>query len=208
MVAGLKLFSNQLLCVFYRGVSLIEWYNSYMKLIVGLGNPGEKYSKNRHNVGFMVVDALAKECSSTPVLQFSSNKKFNAEMIQTKEYILAKPQTFMNDSGVAVAAIANFYKITPEDIYVIHDDLDIALGNYKIAHGKGPKVHNGLSSVIEKIGTDQYVNVRVGVENREVRGNGGIPGVVYSLQDFTDAERKIVDEVIVKIVDELMRVVS
>ncbi len=178
-----------------------------MKLIVGLGNPGEKYSKNRHNIGFVVVEALAKECSSAPVLQFSSNKKFNSEMIQTKEYILVKPQTFMNDSGVAVAAIANFYKINPVDIYIIHDDLDIVLGNYKIAKGKGPKVHNGLSSVIEKIGTDQYTNVRVGVENREVRGNGGIPGVVYSLQDFTDAERKIVDEVIAKIVDELMRVI-
>ena len=186
-----------------------------MKLIVGLGNPGEKYSNNRHNIGFVVVERLLAEITNNqfPISKqipgsFQMNKKFNAEMIQTKEYILAKPQTFMNDSGVAVAAIANFYKIKPEDIYVIHDDLDIALGNYKIAQGKGPKVHNGLSSVIEKIGTDQYTNVRVGVENREVRGNGGIPGVVYSLQDFTDSESKIVDAVIAKIVDELMRVVS
>ena len=177
-----------------------------MKLIVGLGNPGEKYSKNRHNVGFMVLDELARR--EFTIFNFQFTKKFNAELIQTKDYILAKPQTFMNDSGVAVAAIANFYKIDPKDVYVVHDDLDIQLGSYKIMQGKGPKVHNGLSSVIEKIGTDQYINVRVGVENREVRGNGGIPGVVYSLQDFSDIERKIVDDVMVKIVDELMRVVS
>ena len=90
---------------------------------------------------------------------------------------------------------------------MIHDDLDIALGNYKIAKGKGPKVHNGLSSVIEKIGADQYVNVRVGVENREVRGNGGIPGVVYSLQDFTSEEKEIIEKVIGDIVNDLILVI-
>lgn len=179
-----------------------------MKLIVGLGNPGEKYSKNRHNVGFMVVDALHKQLSSSPVVQFSSNKKFNAEMIQTKEYILAKPQTFMNDSGLAIAKIANFYKLKYEDVYVIHDDLDIQLGNYKILFARGPHVHNGLISVKQETGTDQFFNVRVGVENREVRGNSGIPGVVYSLQDFRPDEREIVEGVIGKIVDELKVVVS
>ncbi len=192
-----------------------DWYNTCMKMIVGLGNPGEKYSKNRHNIGFVVVEYLAKmlqtadssehlpKITQGSELSFAFSRKFNAEMIQTKEYILAKPQTFMNDSGVAVAAIANFYKIDPIDIYVIHDDLDIALGSYKIAQGKGPKVHNGLSSVMEKIGTDQYINVRVGVENREVRGNGGIPGVVYSLQDFTSEEKIVVDKVIEDICKEL-----
>lgn len=176
-----------------------------MKLIVGLGNPGEKYSKNRHNVGFMVVEKLSEQMKNE---KWEVSKKFNAEMIQTKEYILAKPQTFMNDSGVAVSKLCQFYKIKYEDLYIVHDDLDIKIGNFKIQYGKGPKVHNGLKSVEEKLGSDQFFNVRVGVENREVRGNGGIPGVVYSLQDFTDSERKIVDEVIAKIVDELMRVVS
>jgi len=179
-----------------------------MKLIVGLGNPGEKYSKNRHNVGFMVVEALAKECSSTPVLQFASNKIFNAEMIQTKEYILAKPQTYMNDSGMAVSKIANFYKLKYEDVYVIHDDLDIQLGSYKIQFGRGPHVHNGLTSVKQETGTDQFFNVRVGVENREVRGNSGIPGMVYSLQDFNSEEQLIVAGVIAKIVSDLRAVVS
>ena len=178
-----------------------------MKLIVGLGNPGEKYSKNRHNVGFVVVEELARQYPSTPVLQFSSNKKFNCEIVQTKELILAKPQTFMNDSGVVVAALANFYKIVPSDIYIVHDDLDISLGSYKIQHGKGPKVHNGLRSVEEKLGTDKFFNVRVGVENREVRGNRGIPGMVYSLQDFTSEERVVIEKVVNDICKELVATV-
>ncbi len=173
-----------------------------MKCIVGLGNPGEKYSKNRHNVGFMVLDRLGAEQT------FNFSKKFNAEIVLTKKYILVKPQTFMNDSGQAVAAICRFYKIKNEDLYIVHDDLDIKIGSYKIQHGKGPQVHNGLLSIEEKLGTDQFFNVRVGVENRAVRGNKGIPGMVYSLQDFTTEERGIVEGVIGKIVDELSRVVS
>jgi PTH1 family peptidyl-tRNA hydrolase len=185
-----------------------------MKIIVGLGNPGEKYSKNRHNVGFMVVDHLIEEGIRNQELgisqntTFQMNKKFNAEMTQTKEWILVKPQTFMNDSGVAVAKICQFYKIDLKDLYIVHDDLDIRLGNYKIQHGKGPRVHNGLLSIEEKLGSDQFWNVRVGVENREVRGNKGVPGVVYSLQDFNAQERQIAEGVITKIVSDLRVVVS
>ena len=174
-----------------------------MKLIVGLGNPGEKYTKNRHNVGFMVVETLSTKYKVEGI-KWEMSKKFNAEIVQTKEYILAKPQTFMNESGVAVAALANFYKIKPVDIYVIHDDLDIKLGNYKIQLGKGPKVHNGLRSIEEKLGSDQFVNVRVGVENREVRGNKGVPGVVYSLQDFRGDEKEIINKVIAAVSMELI----
>ncbi len=181
---------------------------SLMKVIVGLGNPGDKYSRNRHNVGFMVLDKLAEQILKSQILKFSNNKKFSAEIFQTKEYILVKPQTFMNESGVAVSKICQFYKIELKDLYIVHDDLDIALGNYKIQHGKGPQVHNGLLSVEEKLGSDQFFNVRVGVENREVRGNKGVPGVVYSLQDFNVEEARIIEGVIEKIVAELKRVVS
>jgi PTH1 family peptidyl-tRNA hydrolase len=175
-----------------------------MKCIVGLGNPGGKYEQNRHNVGFMVMDKMIQGTE----LRYKFSKKFNADVVITKEFILAKPQTFMNDSGVSVSAICRFYKVKNEDLYIVHDDLDIEIGNYKIQHGKGPKVHNGLKSVEEKLGTDQFFNVRVGVENREVRGNSGVPGVVYSLQNFSPDERAIVEVVVGKIVDELKRVVS
>lgn len=183
-------------------------YHLRMKLIVGLGNPGEKYSRNRHNVGFMVVEELARLISNSPILQFSNNTKFRAEIIQTKECILAKPQTFMNDSGVSVAAICQFYKIKLTDLYIVHDDLDITIGNYKIQHGKGPQVHNGLRSVEEKLGSDQFWNVRVGVENREVRGNKGIPGVVYSLQDFTGEEKVIVEGVVNDVSRDLLSILQ
>ncbi len=178
-----------------------------MKIIVGLGNPGEKYEKNRHNVGFVVVDSLYVKLGLSDQ-KFQMNKKFNAEIVQTKDCILVKPQTFMNDSGKAVSAIARFYKLENKDLYVVHDDLDIALGNYKIQFGKGPQIHNGLLSIEQDLGTDQFWNVRVGVENRSVRGNKGIPGVVYSLQDFNQDEKIILDGVVQKIVDELQVVAS
>ena len=184
-----------------------------MKVIVGLGNPGAKYQNNRHNVGFMVVEALNHKLEILNPKQilnskFEFSKRFNAEIVQTKEYLLVKPQTYMNDSGVAVAKICRFYKIKYRDLYIVHDDLDIPIGNYKIQHGKGPQVHNGLLSVEEKLGTDQFWNVRVGVENREVRGNKGVPGLVYSLQDFVGEEKIIIEGMITKIVNDLVRVVS
>jgi len=182
-----------------------------MKLIVGLGNPGEKYSGNRHNVGFVVVDKLVESLKiegGSEAFDFKFHKKFNAEVMQTKDYILAKPQTFMNDSGEAISKIVSFYKIKPEDVYVIHDDLDIKLGSYKIIFAKAPKVHNGLKSIEEKLGTDQYFNVRVGVENREIRGNAGVPGMVYSLQDFRPDEREMIAGVTSEIVKNLLSILQ
>src|SRR5690242_20077436 len=105
------------------------------KLFVGLGNPGKKYEKTRHNVGWMVLDALVEKISkfqepSSKQIQnpkFKFEKKFNAEVLKIEDTFFAKPQTFMNDSGIAVNALSTFYKIHPIDIYVIHDDLDIKL---------------------------------------------------------------------------------
>jgi PTH1 family peptidyl-tRNA hydrolase len=187
-----------------------------MKLFVGLGNPGKKYQNTRHNVGFMVIDAIAEKVSSfqLPIssqlsnLEFKDEKKFNAEILRIRDTILVKPQTFMNDSGDAVSAIANFYKIMPDDIYIIHDDLDIKLGEYKIQKGKGPKVHNGVNSVEEKLGVKDFWRVRVGIENRMTNGQlqminegtGRIPGEVYTLQEFEGNEENQINKVIEKIV--------
>ena len=168
-----------------------------MKLVVGLGNPGEAHANNRHNVGFVMVDRLAGEGAEW-------ESKFEALILKAKDYLLVKPQTFMNRSGEVVAKVANFYKVTTDDLMVVHDDLDIRLGEYKIQKGVGPKVHNGLTSVEERLGTANFWRLRVGVDNRPA-GQARGPGDEYVLSDFTAEEKEISDGVIEKAVKELER---
>lgn len=165
-----------------------------MKLIVGLGNPGDEHKENRHNVGFMVVDRLAEEAEW--------ESKFEALILKSRDCLLVKPQTFMNNSGTAVKKIMNFYKLNIDDLVVVHDDLDIRLAEYKIQKGVGPKVHNGLTSVEERLGTKDFWRVRVGVDNRPV-GEARTPGDEYVLADFTSEEKEIIEGVIEKVVKEL-----
>lgn len=183
-----------------------------MKLFVGLGNPGKKYQNTRHNVGWMVVDALASNITNVGTgSEFKFEKKFNADILRIGETILAKPMTFMNDSGVSVSALTTFYKILPTDLYIIHDDLDIPLGNYKIQKGKGPKGHNGILSVEEKLGTNDFWRVRVGIENRPEKAkmqmlNGEqqrVSGEVYTLLEFEKSERQDLDRVVKQIIEKL-----
>lgn len=203
-----------------------------MKLVVGLGNPEEKYKATRHNVGFMVIDAHASKITNyklpittdLPNPNFQLNKKFQSLVINYRSLILAKPQTFMNSSGTAVAKLASYYKIQTTDIYVIHDDLDIRLGEYKIQKGVGPKLHYGIESVNKALGTRQYWRIRVGVDNREKMGNGKCQpkadrpldekvgnftkGEEYVLQNFTSEEKNVLNTVIEKIVKELIVVLN
>ena len=158
-----------------------------MKLVVGLGNPGDKYKGNRHNVGQMVLDRI----------QGSGVRD------QRTGIKLSKTGTFMNESGNAVRKAMNFYKLGVEDLIIIHDDLDIGLGEYKIDMGRGPRQHNGVTSVEEALGTKEFLRVRVGVDNRDQSSGIRVQGDKYVLEDFTDEERVILDGVIEKIVDEL-----
>lgn len=145
-----------------------------MKAVVGLGNVGQKYVKTRHNAGFMFVDALSSDVG--------------------KGVVLLKPDTMMNSSGKAVSKLVNFYKIELNNLYVAHDDLDLKLGEYKIQMGIGPKVHNGVNSVEQSLGTDKFWRVRIGIDNRD-SGNR-MTGEDYVLQNFTKEEKKIVEKVI------------
>lgn len=135
-----------------------------MKLIVGLGNPGKKYKATRHNIGFIFIDALQAGWNF-PVFEFQ--KKFNAELsrenFQQEDIILVKPQTFMNLSGESVKKILDFYKMIPKDILVIHDDLDIAMGNFKIATNSSSAGHNGVQNIIDQLGTQEFRRIRVGI---------------------------------------------
>jgi PTH1 family peptidyl-tRNA hydrolase len=156
-----------------------------MKLIIGLGNPGTEYENTRHNVGFLFLDYFAQKNS------FKLNKKFSSEMLEiaqnNEKFILEKPQTFMNRSGEAVSKIKNFYKITNENIYVVHDDLDLRLGEFKIQKGIGPKLHNGILSIEEFLKGKDFYRIRIGVDNRtDVK----IPGQEYVLGKFTKEENQ------------------
>ncbi len=172
-----------------------------MKLLVGLGNPGDKYKNTRHNVGFMVLDAIAKQIQSS---KFKSEKKFNAEVLKIETIVLAKPQTFMNSSGEAVKKFSDFYKISPSDIYIIHDDLDIPIGKYKIQFGKGPQLHNGILSVEEELGAKDFWRVRVGIENRDPERR--LHGEIFTLQDFTDVEMSLLQNVFSEIKEKLFAI--
>lgn len=173
-----------------------------MKLVVGLGNPGEKYERDRHNTGFMVADALALKLSET----FSENNKWNAETARSGDLVLIKPLTFMNNSGEAVGRVASFYKVSSEDVFLIHDDLDVVLGDYKIQKGVGPKIHNGVISVERHLGNKDFWRVRVGIDGRE--GDRSMPGDEYVLTNFRTDEKEVLEKTIEKIVEELMTIVS
>ncbi|MFH0969426.1 MAG: aminoacyl-tRNA hydrolase [Patescibacteria group bacterium] len=171
-----------------------------MKIIIGLGNPGEKYKNNRHNAGFIILDELKREWNF-PDFEFS--KKFNADIsegnFENDKIILTKPQTFMNESGEAVRKIINFCKLVPEDITVIHDDLDINLGEFKISNDSGPAGHNGVQDIIDKLGTRNFKRTRIGIEGIEQRKNRVIPGDVFVLQDFSEEELETIKNLAKKI---------
>ena len=161
-----------------------------MQLIVGLGNPGTEYDRTRHNVGFLVVDVLAKQLGMPP---FAYKKDLHAEVAKSAEYLIIKPTTYMNDSGRAVRAVLDFYKDAvssplEDNLLVVHDDLDIAFGEYKLQKGKRPKVHNGITSVQAHIQTESIWYLRVGIDGRE--GDRSIPGRAYVLQRFSLAEQQ------------------
>jgi PTH1 family peptidyl-tRNA hydrolase len=152
-----------------------------MRLIVGLGNPGARYERNRHNVGFMAVDALIRRHEFAPLRGKFAGLIAEGTVGGERVYAL-KPQTYMNDSGDAVGAAARFYKIEPEAIAVIHDEIDLAPGKLRVKRGGGSAGHNGLRSIDDALGPD-YWRVRVGV------GHPGVKELVqpYVLQNF-DAE--------------------
>lgn len=154
-----------------------------MKLIIGLGNPGSEYSRTRHNVGFMVVDELAS-------LDLPSGT------------VIKKSDRFMNDSGEFVAQMVDKYKVKMPDLYIIHDDLDIKLGEYKIQEGRGPKDHNGIRSINQELGDDSYWHVRVGIDNRPLDNRP--MGEEYVLQNFTQEEQEILNKVIVQVAKRLV----
>lgn len=149
-----------------------------MELIVGLGNPGQKYKNTRHNAGFLVVDELEK--------------------LNLPNMVLFKPQKFMNRSGAEVKKWLKKWKgRTLPDLYVVHDDLDIPLGKFKIQFGKGPKVHNGLSSIYEQLGTKDFWHIRIGIDG----DRDGKSGEDFVLENWRPEEREVINLTIINIIN-------
>ena len=164
-----------------------------MKLIVGLGNPGAEYRHTRHNIGFMVIDELAK----TLGVELNPEKKLKAELcitLRAETLILAKPDTFMNASGSSVTKIADYYKISPHDIWVISDDLDLDFGTVRLRRGGSSGGHNGLKDIIQKVGED-FIRFRVGIKNASLER---IPSEKFVLSKFDSEEQKELENVIEK----------
>ena len=160
-----------------------------MKLVVGLGNPGEKYAKTRHNIGFMVLDEIIKKYIVSP----KTNKKLGAILYDLdQERVLLKPTTFMNSSGGPVANMVRFYKLDPDKLLVVHDDVDLAFGQVKIQFGKSSAGHRGVQSIINKLGTDEFTRVRVGVGRPPER----METDAYVLQRFSAGEKGDLEEVL------------
>lgn len=178
-----------------------------MKLIVGLGNPGKKYERTRHNVGFLIVEALREKLSEFQISKWELSKKFNAEIcggsVNNQKILLAKPQTFMNESGVSVGLIGHFYKITPADLIVVHDDKDLKLGDVRVQVDRSHAGHNGVRSIIEHLGTQNFLRVRVGVASDNEKKMEDTAKFV--LAKFGLLERSKVKETIQKSVDEIMK---
>jgi PTH1 family peptidyl-tRNA hydrolase len=161
-----------------------------IRLIVGLGNPGREYETTRHNIGFRWVDELAREQK----LNFKSDAKFHGlaarGQLHGREILLLKPQTFMNVSGRSVGAIAQFYKIEPTEILVVHDELDLPPGVARLKIGGGHGGHNGLKDIIAHLGTKDFWRLRFGIGHPGERSEVSS----YVLNDPRHEERKLIDD--------------
>ncbi len=162
-----------------------------MKLIAGLGNPGIQYQNHRHNIGFRVIDHLSKN-HHIPL----STKKFHAlygiGQVESQEVLLLKPMTFMNRSGVAIREALDFFKLLPEDLIVIHDDLDLPFGRLRFKRKGGDGGHQGVRSIIESLGRNTFIRLKVGIG----RPPEGMDPAEYVLSPFREEERLQLDEIL------------
>ncbi len=172
-----------------------------MKLIIGLGNPGEKYTGTRHNIGFETLDHLLKKYEPLSNSTWETDKKTKSVIkkaeINKAPVLLAKPQTYMNNSGMAASLLLSYYKIKAEEMIIIHDDLDLPLGKIQIRFGGGTAGHNGLESIIEAINTEQFVRIRMGVGHPRAKTAGKVIRIQndnsissYVISHFAETEHK------------------
>lgn len=164
-----------------------------MKLVVGLGNPGREYNNTRHNIGYMFLDYITSNA------EFNINRKFNAMEYETnidgEKVLFIKPLTFMNLSGEAVIKYVNFYKVNPENILVIQDDLDMETGKYKLLFNHGDGGHNGIKNIILNLSSRKFLRLKIGISKANIETKD------YVLGKLNKEEKKILNETFVKLKD-------
>ncbi len=168
-------------------------------LFIGLGNPGQEYRENRHNLGFMLIDRLAVRLNARG-MKLQSKAIVTSAIQEDRKFILAKPQTYMNLSGHAVQGLANFYKLPLECLLVAHDDLDLPFGVIRMRPGGGPGGQKGVASAIERLGTKDFARLRIGIG----RPPGKMDPSDYVLQDFSKAEAKELSSILDRAADAAM----
>ena len=178
-----------------------------MKLIVGLGNPGYRYARNRHNIGFMCLRHFAR-MQSIHLDKKQGNARTGAGEVADNKVVLARPQTGMNLSGEAVSRLAKKFNLNLNDLVVIHDDLDLPLGKIRIRHGSGSGGHKGIDSIITHLGRQDFYRIRVGIGRPDI-ANGSAEEketavIDYVLSNFTPEEKKVVTQVIPKVSEAIL----
>ena len=174
-----------------------------MKIIVGLGNPGKEYEKTRHNVGFRVLDKVSDK------LGIEVNKSkfkgiYGSKGMLDKKIILCKPQTYMNLSGDCIVELLNYYKADIDDLIVIYDDIDIAVGSIRIKPSGSPGTHNGMKDITKKIGSKDFIRVRIGTG----KPTDGRNLADYVLSKFTKEEEKIIEDITTKAADAVLEIIN
>lgn len=174
-----------------------------MYLIIGLGNPEKDYAGTRHNMGFDVINELSKEYN-IPVDKSKFKGLYGSGMIENEKVILLKPQTFMNLSGESVREVIDFYKISPEDIIVVYDDIDISIGNIRIRKSGSAGTHNGMKSVVQHLNTSDFYRIRVGIG----RPNEHIDMINYVIGHVSKEEHTVLEQGILKAKDAIVEIIK
>jgi PTH1 family peptidyl-tRNA hydrolase len=174
-----------------------------MKLIVGLGNPGRSYAGNRHNIGFICLRYFARAQG----IKFNQKKglaRIGTGTVAGNRVALARPQTFMNNSGQSVSRLVRKFKVSPKDLLVIHDDLDLPPAKIRLSSGSGSGGHKGINSIIEELGTREFTRIRVGI-GRPAQPNPTEDDIIaYVLSNFTPQEKKAVNQIIPRVSEAIL----
>jgi len=177
----------------HRSGFMLEVYAN-MKLIIGLGNPGKKYEWTRHNLAWLVLDKIAGE------EKWEEHHKAKALTLKVGQNMLVKPLTFMNESGRAVRSLMDFYKLSPADIFVVHDDKDMEFGQMRAVKDSGSGGHNGVQSIINYLATQEFTRLKLGIANKKI---GRTPTDAFVLQPFSFFEKRTVKKWLPEIVKKI-----